>query len=163
MEEGMRKTYNCRAMVVFYVVIASLALLSGCGDPTIPSDGTLVFFPSDIKFSIAFDTCFDRMVVAKYKDGTPMEKAEIVISGSFASPRQGAGIRYYFFEGPCQPTFATTLTADPAYRDSGFKAIADNHGEYSFSVLVTALSGSFKDVIHATSGAIGATMDIEMN
>jgi hypothetical protein len=160
----MKAKYYIRAIVMFLLVIASLTLLSGCGkDTTIPSDGTLTFDPSEINFSIAVDTCYDRNVIAKFNDGTPMEKAEIVISGAFASPRQGALIHYYFFDGVCNPVFATTLTTDPAYRSSGFTGVTDKHGVYSFAVLVSIASGTFKDSITAHSGAVGAKMDITIN
>jgi hypothetical protein len=157
----MKAKYYFRAIVMFLLVIASLTVVSGCGnDTTVPSDGTLTFFPADLSFSIAWDTCFDNKVTALFKDGTPMRDAEIVISGGFASPRQGAGIHYYFFDGACKSTFATTLTTDPAYRDSGFTGVTDERGDYHFAVLVSTLTGTFSDSITANSGAVGASQKI---
>jgi hypothetical protein len=141
---------------LFLVVIVSLALLSGCGnDTTIPSDGTITFFPSDITASIAADTCFDSTVTLLFKDGTPMNDAELTISGAFAYPRQGGGARYTFYNGPCD--YPLNLANR---RESGFKALTDQHGVYKFAVLVTAATGTFTDTIHAQSGGIGATQAI---
>jgi hypothetical protein len=157
----MKAKYYFRAIVMFLLVIASLTVAAGCGnDTTVPSDGTLTFFPSELSFTIGSPTCFDNKVTALFKDGTPMEKAEIVINGAFASPRQGVGIHYYFFDGACNVAFDTTLTTDPAYRDSGFTAVTDKHGDYHFSVLVNIATGTFSDSINANSGAVGASQKI---
>jgi hypothetical protein len=141
---------------LFLVIIVSIGLLSGCGnDTTIPSDGTISFFPADITASIAADTCFDSTVTLLFKDGTPMNDAELTVSGAFAFPRQGGGDRYTFYNGPC------TYPLNPANgRASGFKAVTDSHGVYRFAVLVTAGTGTFTDTIYVQSGTIGASQGI---
>lgn len=154
----MKAKYYFRAIVMFILVIASLTLLSGCGeDTTIPSNGTLTFQPSDSKFSFSSPApnCFEATVVALFNDGTPMQSAEIVFTGSWVCPKPFCV--YEFHEGGC----ATLSAAN--YRDDGFTGVTDIHGTYRFSYLVSGGTYTFKDSIHAQSGAVSGKMDIEKN
>ena len=155
----MRSKKRFRMIVVLCMVGILSVIPVGCGndDNTAPYDAEIIFAPSEITASIAFDTCFDDSVTVLFADGTPMSQAQVTISGSFASPRQGAGSRYFFYEGRCD------LPLDAAnYRDSGFKGETDDNGVYHFAVLVTAASGTFTDTIYATSGVIFAAQDLSI-
>ena len=139
------KTRLCQAGMLLLAGL-SIAMLSGCGSGTTPADSVISFNPTEINAAIAFDTCFKSTVVVRYPDGTPVPTAKLYIDGAFASPRLGAGRRYFFYEG-----WGCT---DPAqYRDSGFNAETDDEGNYQYSLLVTAGSGTFDDNVQVYSGS----------
>ncbi len=91
----------------------------------------------------------DWQVTVLYADGTPMPYACLNIYGALAVPRSPAA--YQFQAGPSWTT--------PAPVNSGFRARTDTNGQYTFSTLISAGSGTWKDTISVQSGANQGSAD----
>jgi len=90
-----------------------------------------------------------------------MPKACLYISGSFAFPRNATqtGVHYQFY-------FSPDGTSNPNGNvpvSSPFSAQTDDFGQYTFSALVTAASGTFTDTISVRSGANMGTATFTIN
>ena len=152
----MELTVKHKQIALFTLLFAifSIVLIQGCGDDktqcTAPAGSTItVTGPSTS--SISADTNFNFTAVVKTSDGNPMAKACIDISGSFAFPRNatqtGVHYQFYFFpDGTSNPNGNLAVS-------SPFSAQTDDFGQYTFSALVTAASGSFTDTVIVRSGA----------
>ena len=142
------------------LALVSIILLLGCGNDkttcTAPAGSTIVITGPDIYQGIAADTCANLVALVSYPDGSPMPKACIDISGSFAFPRNATVTfpRYQFYYYPKCDVVANLAV------DSGFGAQTDNSGVYSFSALITAGSGTFTDTIFVRSGANVGTKEL---
>jgi protocatechuate 3,4-dioxygenase beta subunit len=94
----------------------------------------------------------DWKVTVLYPDGSPMPYACLNISGALAVP--GAYAIYQFQAGPSWTT--------PAPVNSGFRARTDTNGQYTFSTVISAPSGTWKDTIYVESGANKGSADYEV-
>ena len=142
------------ALFTLLFVMFSIILIQGCGDSstqcTAPA-GSTITVTGPASSTITSDTNFDFTAVVKTSDGNPMAKACIDISGSFAFPRNATqtGVHYQFYfypDGTSNPNGNVPVS-------SPFSAQTDDFGQYTFSALVTATSGSFIDTVIVRSGA----------
>ncbi len=171
------KIFRLTHIVVVAFVLASFAFFDGCGSKdkleTAPDGSTIVFSPEPASFAITADTCVNLNVILRYPDGTPFPHGVVIISGSFAAPRNVAGDspRYQFYSGPqCNLPGGTGVPVD-----SGFQGQTDVKGVYSFSALVPALvtittstgltyqqDNAFSDTLVARSGTAVGTANFQL-
>jgi len=152
------------ALFTLIFVMFSIVLMQGCGDSstqcTAPAGSTITVTGPNPS-SIAADTNFNFTAVVIMPDGSPMSKACLDISGSFAFPRNATqtGVHYQFY-------FSPDGTSNPNGNvpvSSPFSAQTDDFGQYTFSALVTAASGTFTDTISVRSGANMGTATFTIN
>lgn len=146
------------------IVLLSIVLIQGCGDSstqcTAPA-GSTITVTGPAPFTIGSDTNFNFTAVVNTPDGNPMPEACIEISGSFAFPRNATqtGVHYQFYyypDGTNNPNGNVAVS-------SPFSAQTDDFGQYTFSALVSATSGSFIDTVIVRSGANLGTATFQMN
>ena len=142
------------ALFTLLFVMFSMVLIQGCGDSdtqcTAPA-GSTITVTGPAASSISDTTNFNFTAVVNTPDGNPMAKACIDISGSFAFPRNATqtGVHYQFYfnpDGTSNPNGNVAVS-------SPFSAQTDDFGQYTFSAVVTATSGSFTDTVIVRSGA----------
>ena len=152
---------KCTTIFALCFIAVSMILLAGCGsdssDSSVPNGGT-VTVTSHTQTGIASDTPVNFLITTRYADATPMPFANVKVSGPFAAPR--TPIHYYQFY----------LFPDATFRhggntpvDSGFTIQTENDGTYMFSVLISAATGTFGDVIEVISGTARGTGTIVVN
>jgi hypothetical protein len=96
-----------------------------------------------------------------YPDGTPMPKACLDISGVLASPRNASGTGWYY-QFYYYPGGNTNIGNIPV--NSPFAAQTDDFGQYTFSTLISAGTGSFFDEsIYVRSGSNSASAALTLN
>lgn len=165
-EDNMRSmVINTRHQVVSLISIFILTsmLTIGCGsdpksDCSAPSNASIIVNGPGV-FSVGFDTNFDFTVVVLYNDGKPMPQACMTISSAFAFPRNATatGSRYQFY---AYPGGTQNLANIPV--DNGFSAKTDDFGQYTFSALYIAGTGTYKDTVTVRSGAVIGTANFEV-
>ncbi len=158
----IKKNKHIALLAVLLILFAAI-LTEGCGTSgSRECEGaqfgsTIKISPTTITWNTA-GTGFlspntdNWQVTVLYADGTPMPYACLYISGALAVPRSPAA--YQFQAGP-------SWTA-PAPANSGFKARTDPNGQYTFSTLISAGSGTWKDTIFVQSGANQGSADYEV-
>ena len=126
---------------------------------TAPDGSTITITPSSQPIDtggagLSVPTSLDWTVRVSYPDGTVMPKACITVSGAFAVPN---GFGLYQFE-----FFPSSVTPNTAV-NSGFSAQTDDFGQYTFSTLLSAGTGTWNDTIYIRSGAnqANATLSVK--
>jgi hypothetical protein len=149
-------------ILALLLVLLLITLVQGCGntkgtDCTAPAGSTIEVTGPGVYNGLSADTCANYVAVVKYPDGSPMPKACLTVSGSFAFPRNATQTnpRYQFY---FYPNCDVNLTNAPV--NSGYSAQADDFGTYAFSALITAPSGTFTDTITVQSGGNVGTVAI---
>ena len=152
---GVPMTTAARILLILLIMAAA-----GCGrdnnsvtsDCLAPFGSTITLDPpAPILKGGGLDLWQDFQVVVTYPDGDPMPKACINITGTFATGAIPAYTFYYY------PKAHAGNTAVP----SGFDAQTNNSGSYTFSILISSATGSFKDDIVVKSGANSGQAPIE--
>ena len=152
------------ALFTLLFVMFSIVMIQGCGDSstqcTAP-EGSTITVTGPGTFSIGSDTNFNFTAVVTTSDGNPMSKACIDISGAFAFPRNSTqtGVHYQFYyypDGTSNPNGNVPVS-------SPFSAQTDDFGQYTFSALVSAASGTFTDTVIVRSGANMGTATFTIN
>lgn len=161
----MRKNIKLVSALVLSILIASIAILVGCGKNNGATDGSTITINGPTQaLTIADNTTQDYAVVVRYADGTPIPKAPLRITGGFAEPRNATNTttryQFYFYAGgENNPTNVKV--------PSGFDAQTDDHGVYTFSVTIFGTVGgaanSFKDTIVVYSGTAFGSIDLSVN
>jgi hypothetical protein len=153
---------NTQMVLLAVLLILFAAILTeGCGTSGsrecegAPFGSTISIAPSTISWATPGGLGFatpqtdDWQVTVLYPEGTPMPYACLNISGALAVPRAPAA--YQFQAGP-------SWTA-PSPVNSGFRARTDTNGQYTFSTVISAGSGTWKDSIQIESGANHGSAD----
>ncbi len=150
------------ALMTLLFVLSGVMLIQGCGTSgSRECEGaqfgsTITIIPSSISWATVNSAGFfvdhtdDWKVTVVYPDGTPMPYACLNISGSLAVPN---GAVYTFQSGP-------SWAATPV--NSGFRARTDVNGQYEFSTIISAGTGTWKDAISVESGANKTLADYEV-
>jgi len=152
----MRLTVKHKQIIIFnlLLVLFIIALMPGCGGEnstdncTAPDGSTITITPSSQPIDtggagLAVPASLDWTVRVGYPDGTVMPKACITVSGAFAVPNGFGLYQFEFYPSSANPNVAV---------NSGFSAQTDDFGQYTFSTLITAPSGTFTDTIFVRSG-----------
>jgi len=161
----MRQNIKPVSILVFFILMAPIVLLGGCGKNNGAPDGATITINGPTQaLSIIDNTSEDFSVVARYADGTPIPKAPLKITGGFAEPRNATNTttRYQFYFNPGGENNPNNIKVD-----SGFEAQTDDRGVYNFSVTIFGTVGgvanSFKDTIVVTSGTAVGTVSLSAN
>jgi hypothetical protein len=137
------------------LILIAIAL-QGCGDThstSVPDGSTITINPPTLTMSKVDNTSQDFKVTVKDKNGDPINKAQVTITGAFAQPRNSTNTtaRYQFYRfsgGEVNPSNSPV--------DSGFTAETDPNGTYTFSItiygFVGGLPNAFTDNIDIYSG-----------
>ncbi len=142
------------ALMAVLLMLSGLILMQGCGTSgSRECEGaqfgsTITINPTSISWStggvgLALPVTDNWKATVLYPDGSPMPYACLNISGGLAVP--DAYAIYQFQDGPSW--------ASPAKVNSGFRARTDVNGQYTFSTVISAGSGTWKDNIYVESGA----------
>lgn len=142
-----------RCMLILIVIA-----LQGCGradtHPTsVPDGSTITITPTTLTLSKIDNTSQDFSVTVKDKNGEPINKAQIQISGAFAEPRNATNTnaRYQFYRFPGGEVIPGNIPVN-----SGFTAETDSNGVYKFSITIYGQVGgvpnAFTDNINIHSG-----------
>jgi hypothetical protein len=119
----------------------------------VPDGSTITINPSTYTVTKIDNTSQNFSVTVKDKDGVPINKAQIQITGAFAQPRNATNTnaRYQFYRFP-----GGEVTPGNIPVDSGFTAETDSNGVYTFSITIYGLVGgipnAFTDNIDISSG-----------
>jgi hypothetical protein len=163
----MRLTIKHKQTVIFnlLLVLFIVVLTTGCGSEnsskncTAPDGSTITITPASQTIStggvgLRVPTALDWTVRVATPDKAVMPNACISVSGAFAVPN-GFGIyQFQFFPSSVTPNVAV---------NSGFSAQTDDFGQYTFSTLITAPSGTFTDTIYVRSGTNVGNAAISVN
>ncbi|HXY53428.1 MAG TPA: hypothetical protein VEM40_02015 [Nitrospirota bacterium] len=147
--------------LLFVLILITLA--QGCGSEsnsnncTAPAGSKITISPASSTIStggvgLFQPTNLNWLVTVDYPDGTVMPKACITVIGTFAVPN-GYGL-YQFFTGPNSTGVAV---------NSGFSAQSDDFGQYTFSTLLTAGTGTWTDTLYVQSGTNQGSATITVN
>jgi len=152
-EVGLMK-FKIKHKQIIILVLLLITLVQGCGSTTssdnctAPAGSTITITPSSQSISVGsglvFPTGLNWTVTVEYPDKTPMPKACITVSGAFAIPNGYGLYQFQFYPKDVSPNVPVP---------SGFSAQADDFGQYTFSTLLTAPSGTWTDTIYVQSGA----------
>ena len=147
---------------LFLVALITVAMLQGCGkkdsECTAPDGSTITINPASGSWDTGglgfyYSQPNDWQVVVRLSDGTPMAKACIKVSGNLAVPSTAGAYQFQFYPSDRTPNSPV---------NSGFEAQTDDSGQYTFSTLISAGSGTWKDSIYVTSGANMGTASLEV-
>ncbi len=159
--------HRSTALLMMILLASAVFLLPGCGSQTpngdcqAPFGSTITFLKgaATLKLSgpLPADTFFDYIVSVQYPDGKPMSKACLNISGSLAQSANTSQLwAYQFWYLPGGEGQAGNYKVFSPY-----EAQTDDFGQYSFSIVLTAGTGTFFDqTITARSGANVVTSTI---
>ncbi len=151
------------ALLAALLVLIAVVLLQGCGTSgkreceAAPFGAVMTLKPGGQSVDtggagLGVNLPWDWTVIVLYPDGTPMPYACLNISGAFAVPNLGLYQFQYF------PSWVSPNT--PV--NSGFRARTDVTGQYTFSTVLSAGSGTWKDTIYIRSGTVEGAADIEV-
>jgi hypothetical protein len=121
-----------------------------------PAGSTITVLPLDPEIAITgSDLPVDFWAIVTYSNNTPMPKACVTITGTFAaaSPTPLYTFNYY----------PVGHAKGPVYVPSGFTAQTDDSGVYRFSILIPSSTVAFEDSIIVTSGANAGQTHIKFN
>lgn len=138
-----------------------ITLVQGCGNTngtecTAPAGSTITITPSSQSISgggIFFPTGLNWTVSVALPDKTPMPKACITVSGTFAVPNGYALYQFQYYPKDVSPNVPV---------NSGFSAQTDDFGQYTFSTLLSAPSGTWHDTIYVQSGTNSANATVSI-
>jgi len=146
-------------LITALLLISSVFVLSGCGNTSgIPDGSTITVGPDFKQTGVAFFAVpVDYTVVVRYADKTPIPNAKVNIAGHYATTSTFfPGVyQFYRFADPNSPTNVAV--------NSPFDVVTDDNGEYTFSVLISAFSGTFADTIEARSGTALGSAVLQVN
>lgn len=133
------------APLAMLLVLFAVILAQGCGNSQheceeAPDKSSIIITPSSQTMTPG--ATLDWTVVVVYPDNTPMPFACLTISGAQAVPN-GTSYQFQFFPSSVIPN---------APVNSGFTAKTDKFGQYTFSTLISATTGT-SDTIFVRSGA----------
>jgi len=153
----MKLTIKHKQLVILalLLVLLLITLVQGCGGEnstkncTAPDGSTITITPSSQTLStggagLSFPTALDWTVKVAYPDGTIMPKACITVAGTFAVPNGFGLYQFQFYPSQVTPNLPV---------NSGFSAQTDDFGQYTFSTLLSAGTGTWNDTIYVRSGA----------
>lgn len=151
------------------MLIPIVIALQGCGKddkhPTSVPDGSIITVnPAATTMTIAATTSVDFSVSVKDKDGIPINKVPLRISGPFAEPRNATNTtaRYQFYRFPGGENNTSNVKVD-----SGFIAETDSYGTYNFSITIYGTVGgvpnTFTDTIDVYSGTAFGSAQLTLN
>jgi len=150
---------------IIHMILISLLFISvSCGkgnggvgnSDDAPDGSTITMYPQDgyVYDSLAGDVIVPISVYVKNKEGIPINDVELLISGSFAAPRNPA--RYQFYR--------EVNGGDPV--NSGFIAVTNENGVYEFSIKIYAIVGgsasAFLDNITVNAQSAFASIEISL-
>lgn len=153
----MKLTIKHKQLVILalLLVLLLIALIQGCGGTdstkncTAPDGSKITITPSDQSITTggAVHPGFNNnwIVRVAYPDGSVMPKACITITGTFAFPNPLGLYQFYYFPN-------STDNPNNIAVNSGFAAQSDDFGQYTFSTLMSAGSGTWNDTIFVQSG-----------
>ena len=158
----MKSTIRHRQIIIIALLL--IVLIQGCGSTdsnncTAPDGSTITITPSSRTIStggsgFVFPTPVDWTVTVALPDKTVMAKACITVAGAFAVPNGYAAYQFQYFPSSVIPNKLV---------DSGFSAQTDDFGQYTFSTLISAGSGTFTDTIYVRSGTNSGNATITIN
>jgi hypothetical protein len=162
----MKLTIKHKQIVILALLLVTflITLIQGCGstsgdDCKAPDGSTITITPSSQTIDtggtgIAFPTSLDWTVKVALPDGTIMAKACINVSGTFAVPNGYALYQFQFYPSSVTPNLPV---------NSGFNAQTDDSGQYTFSTLISAGSGTWNDTIYVRSGSNSGNATVTVN
>jgi len=154
----MKLTIKHKQIVILalLLVLLLITLISGCGNTkgtecTAPDGSKITITPSSQSINtggtgLGVATNLNWTVRVALSDGTVMPKACINVTGTFAVPNGFALYQFYFYPN-------SNANPNNIAVNSGFAAQTDDFGQYTFSTLLSAASGTFTDTIYVQSGA----------
>ncbi len=157
--------YKQTVILALLLVLFLITLIQGCGSEndssncTAPAGSTIKINPSTGAIhtngaGLSQNTGLNWTVTVAYPDGSIMPKACIGISGTFAVPNAFAAYQFQFYPKDVVPNLPV---------NSGFSAQTDDFGQYTFSTLISAGTGTFTDTITVQSGANIGTATITVD
>jgi hypothetical protein len=172
------KSYNKIGILAgVAMLIMFMSIIQGCGKDDFeqaPSGATIEINPPSADYSninLVGDVVVDYVVTLKYSDGTPIPNTLLRISGGFANPvtsSTGTATPLYQFWGYPGGQLIPGNIPVP----SGYTAVTDNFGTYSFSVQIYSMvsytdpailwPNAFTDAINVTSGSAFATTKLNV-
>lgn len=146
---------------IFFILIVSGIMVSGCGEVSAPPDARLEIQPASVTYQdLTGDTCHPFTVSVKNKDNIGIRDVEVYVSGSMAAPRVPA--RYYLYDNS---------TCSGSYRESNMRLVTEDYGAAYFSILIpaqinvnnTPVDNKFTDTIEVRSGVLytSATISVQ--
>lgn len=163
---SMKLTIKRKQIVILalFLVLLLITLIQGCGNTNgsecqAPDGSKITITPSSQTVTtngtgLAFPTPLDWTVTVFYPDGTIMPKACINVSGTFAVPNGYALYQFQFYPSSVSPNLPV---------NSGFAAQTDESGQYTFSTLLSAGTGTFNDTIYVRSGSNSGNATVTVN
>ena len=160
------------------LIVLTLAVFQGCGSKhdTAPSGSSITITPSDLSLSNIYlygDVKQDYVVTLKYSDGTPIPDTALTVKGSYASPVTSTTGSYKVPRYQFWHYSNANANADNVAENSGFTAITDKSGNYTFSIQIystvtlttngTPVNNAFTDNITVTSGAASGSTKVTVN
>jgi len=163
----MKLTIKHKQIVILALlfVLFLITLVQGCGSEssssncTAPDGSKITITPSSQTFTtggvgLAVPTPVDWSVRVAYPDGTVMPKACVTVTGALAVPN---GLALYQFQ------FDPSSVIPNVPVNSGFNAQTDDFGNYTFSTLLSAGTGTWSDTIYVRSGTNSGIATISVN
>jgi hypothetical protein len=156
----MKLTSKVLFVLALTLLLSSVILFHGCGDnKAVPFGSKITINPTAAALKgIPGDTTENFKVLVTYTDGTPIPKAIIHITSSFAVTNSGVAPLYQFYYYPDGPDRVGGNTRV----NSGYDAQTDDYGVYDFSVSVFGPGSTFNDTINVTSGTAVGTATLAL-
>ena len=163
---SMKLTIKRKQIVILalLLVLLLITLIQGCGNTngsecTAPAGSTITITPSSQTLStdgagLSQSVGLNWTVTVAYPDKTPMPKACITVSGPLAVPNGYGVYQFQYYPKDVSPNVLV---------NSGFSAQLDDFGQYTFSTLLTAGTGTWNDTIYVQSGTNSANATITVN
>ncbi len=157
--------HKLMALLAMLLVLFAVILTQGCGTSqreceNAEDTATVAIIPDTQTIDTAgaglgTNVPLDWTVRVAYPDDTPMPYACLNISGAFAVPNL-AGSGFYQFQ------FYPSWVIPNTPVNSGFIAKTDKNGQFTFSTLLSAGTGTWSDTIYARSGTNVASATVEV-
>jgi hypothetical protein len=145
-------------LITVLLLISSSFVLSGCGNTNgVPDGSTIKVGPDFTQTGVFFsEVPVVFTIVVRFGDGSPIPHAKVNVSGHYATTSVTFGLyQFYLHADPTAPGNVPV--------NSPFDVVTDDNGTYSFSVLVSSISGTFKDTIAARSGTAFGSAVLQFN
>jgi|WetSurSiteA1Bulk_404760.scaffolds.fasta_scaffold63761_2 hypothetical protein len=163
------KTLRSSIVPFLCMLMPIVIALQGCGDahPTsVPDGSTITVSPSGLTSTITANISQDFSVTVKDESGSPINKAQVRITGAFAEPRNSTNTnpryQFYSFLGG-----ENTVGNGNIPVDSGFTGETDRYGVYNFSITiygtVGGLPNTFTDIINIHSGTAFGSVSLSIS